>query len=612
MKRPLCIAAAAVLLAALPATVTCAPLSDVTPADWAYHSISSLAARGIIEGFPDGRFHGERPATRKEMAAVVSRTLAQAEAEAAPRSDLERTGQLIDALKDELDALSVRVSRLEKRLGTPQQQGFTPQSAVRRISASKPANQPPREMVDVRRISSPALSRADVAVLAAGTFRDLQTTDASKGDLERAHRALNAIGDKLSLLSARLANLDASPGASQRPQPMMRIAIVGASVDALDRVALHWVRLDNSILGAVAGIAFHPNAYIVPAAQYSLVGQTVFGLNIRPALALNAAPIGATDGLLAAYAPKGLEAFTFAAPFGTTLNLRTLARPPQLGGLLTIPTPIGLTQTDPLNRDQATSTAPTLALPGAAPALASSFAVPTLAGERYALDVQSASPLNVPQLRVNFTVPQNSNLAAQTNFGLAHLQGLDRNGGSAQPCTILPALCAAAFGSGSFENQVQAATTFDIRTLGRHVSLNLGGSYEQLHRPSGTGLPYVPYDPAVDNLDSPATRFTPLTFDPNYVDVLKRTLNAAAAVPISRDLTLNLQYDTEYYTGSYQSFGQSIDERKDSYLGNLTYTIPRTASTIVFSAKQYRYRDAFLPTYNQTQNRADLNFTIKF
>ncbi|MBV8726880.1 MAG: S-layer homology domain-containing protein, partial [Candidatus Eremiobacteraeota bacterium] len=174
MKRPLCIAAAAVLLAALPATVKCAPLSDVAPADWAYHSISSLAARGIIEGYPDGRFHGERPATRKEMAAVISRTLAQAEAEAAPRSDLERTGQLIDALKDELDALSVRVSRLEERLGTPQQQDFAPQSAVRRISVNKSSNQVPREMVALQHVSSPAVTRAEVAVLAAGALHALE------------------------------------------------------------------------------------------------------------------------------------------------------------------------------------------------------------------------------------------------------------------------------------------------------------------------------------------------------------------------------------------------------------------------------------------------------
>jgi hypothetical protein len=75
---------------------------------------------------------------------------------------------------------------------------------------------------------------------------------------------------------------------------------------------------------------------------------------------------------------------------------------------------------------------------------------------------------------------------------------------------------------------------------------------------------------------------------------------------------LNLQYNAQFYSGSYSTLQQNIDERKDSYLGNLTYQIPRSSSAIVFSAKQYHYRDAFVPAYNVTQNRADLNFTVKF
>ncbi|MBV9149143.1 MAG: S-layer homology domain-containing protein [Candidatus Eremiobacteraeota bacterium] len=618
MKRPLCFVPAAVLLAVLPAAVNCAPLTGVAPSDWAYRSIASLASRGIIEGYPDGSFRGQRPATRKEMAAVVSRTLAQAEAEAATRSDLDRTGQLIDALKDELDALSVRVSHLEERLGTTQPQSFVPQVAVRRANAFGTVgarNSQPREMVALHEAPSAMLSRADMTIFAAGALHELESRDASKNALEKAQRNLTGLSDKLSLLSARVATLDAVPGAAERPQPMMRTRR-GVLTATLDQSALRWARLDQSIPGLVAGISFRPNADIMPTPQYSLVGAAVFGIRTAAA-SINAVAQSAGNSqsalAVAAFAPKALSAFAYAAPLGGALNSRTLASPPGLTNLLKNSTPVALVRAYALGAEQIASPTPSIALPGTSDAFSSSFAVPTLGVEPYALNVQSATPPNVPQLRVNLTVPARiGGLAVQSNFGLAHLQGLDHSGASVQSCSVLPALCAAAFESGSFENRLQAATTFDVRALGRHVSLNLAGSYAQLHRPAGTGLPYVPYDPAVDNLDSPVAGAAPLKFDPNYVDVLKRTLNAAAAVPISRDLTLNLQYNTEYYTGSYQSFGQSIDERKDSYLGNLTYTIPRTASTIVFSAKQYRYRDAFLPTYNLTQNRADLNFTLKF
>ena len=156
-----------------------------------------------------------------------------------------------------------------------------------------------------------------------------------------------------------------------------------------------------------------------------------------------------------------------------------------------------------------------------------------------------------------------------------------------------------------------------MRAFGRRVSLDLGTAYEHLTRNDASAFSYVPYAaPAVTvpvlSAASASGLTVPVYVTPSYVDVTRRTLNASAAVPLTRSLSLNVQYNTQYYTGSYSGLGQSIDERKDSYLGNLTYRIPRSSSSIVFSAKQYRYRDAFVPTYNVTQNRADLNFTVKF
>ena len=112
----LAVALACVALAVPPARVMATPLADVPSSHWAYAAIQTLAADGLIDGYPDGSFKGDRPLTRYEMAAIVARVIAKIEASGAStasKSDLDALQKLIDALKDELDALGVRVTTLE-------------------------------------------------------------------------------------------------------------------------------------------------------------------------------------------------------------------------------------------------------------------------------------------------------------------------------------------------------------------------------------------------------------------------------------------------------------------------------------------------------------------
>jgi hypothetical protein len=95
------------------------PFADVPSDHWAYQAIQSLAADGLIDGYPDGAFGGDRPLTRYEMAVLVARIVAKLQANGAgyaSKTDLETVQKLIDALKDELDALGVRVTNLEDAL----------------------------------------------------------------------------------------------------------------------------------------------------------------------------------------------------------------------------------------------------------------------------------------------------------------------------------------------------------------------------------------------------------------------------------------------------------------------------------------------------------------
>ena len=91
------------------------------------------------------------------------------------------------------------------------------------------------------------------------------------------------------------------------------------------------------------------------------------------------------------------------------------------------------------------------------------------------------------------------------------------------------------------------------------------------------------------------------------------TLSAAASLPLTRDLALGGTYSTQRYGGSDGTTAtQNISERKDYYTGSLTYSIPRTNSSISFVARNYRYVDDVVPSFNYNENRQDLNFTVRF
>jgi len=111
-----------VLLAGLAVCCFAAPafaapvFPDVPEEHWARDAVANLAASGLVEGYPDGTFKGNRAATRYEMAMVIARFLAkndQEHATFATKADLEELRKLVNQLKSELDALGVRVTNLE-------------------------------------------------------------------------------------------------------------------------------------------------------------------------------------------------------------------------------------------------------------------------------------------------------------------------------------------------------------------------------------------------------------------------------------------------------------------------------------------------------------------
>ena len=114
MKKILAIAAVAALTAGVSAYAA-NPFSDVTPDDWAYQAVSDLSDQGVVEGYPDGTFKGERNMTRYELAQIIARLMAKEDQlNAEQRATLDK---LAGEYADELANLGVRVSNLEKKVG---------------------------------------------------------------------------------------------------------------------------------------------------------------------------------------------------------------------------------------------------------------------------------------------------------------------------------------------------------------------------------------------------------------------------------------------------------------------------------------------------------------
>ena len=114
MKKILALAAVAALTAGVSAYAA-NPFSDVTADDWAYQAVSDLSVQGVVEGYPDGTFKGERNMTRYELAQIVARLMAKEDQlNAEQQATIDK---LAGEYADELANLGVRVSNLEKKVG---------------------------------------------------------------------------------------------------------------------------------------------------------------------------------------------------------------------------------------------------------------------------------------------------------------------------------------------------------------------------------------------------------------------------------------------------------------------------------------------------------------
>ena len=124
-----------VLVLAFALPVFANPFVDVPLNHWAYDSVQSLAAKGIIVGYPDGTFGGGKSLTRYEFAEATAKALAYVEGmDFASADDVAILEKLAIEFADELASLGVTVADLEATLGVNSEAIATLETTVAKLN----------------------------------------------------------------------------------------------------------------------------------------------------------------------------------------------------------------------------------------------------------------------------------------------------------------------------------------------------------------------------------------------------------------------------------------------------------------------------------------------
>ena len=115
MKKGLIMVLALIFVLGISCTAFAAvsPYSDVPADHWSYEAISKLTKAGIVSGYGDGTFRGDRTMTRYEMATIVANALTKMSKLDADNKAL--VDKLAQEFASELQSLDLRVTQLEKK-----------------------------------------------------------------------------------------------------------------------------------------------------------------------------------------------------------------------------------------------------------------------------------------------------------------------------------------------------------------------------------------------------------------------------------------------------------------------------------------------------------------
>jgi hypothetical protein len=118
MKKIICLLTLVTMLVITSMSALAAPqqssFSDVPAKHWAYDAIAKLAKDGIITGYGDGTFRGDRTMTRYEMAQIVANAMTKEDKANAENKAL--INKLAAEFNSELNKLDAKVGKIDQRV----------------------------------------------------------------------------------------------------------------------------------------------------------------------------------------------------------------------------------------------------------------------------------------------------------------------------------------------------------------------------------------------------------------------------------------------------------------------------------------------------------------
>lgn len=206
---------------ALPVSAQENPFFDVPKDHWAYDSIVTLAAAGLIEGYPDGSFGGSRNFTRYEMAQVFARMLVNLENYL--DEEVERSTEELQAALDEALA---RVGQSSLNANVVQRAIAVLDGRVHNLDGRVTALEDGLEAVVADYLAAELDS---IIARAAG---------ASEEELEALRQELNALTGGLTdvreILSNRVSKLEATVKALEE-QALLELQVLSRRMDLLEQ-----------------------------------------------------------------------------------------------------------------------------------------------------------------------------------------------------------------------------------------------------------------------------------------------------------------------------------------------------------------------------------------
>lgn len=114
MNKRLFVTLVAVFIFCVSSTGFAGPFADVPADHWAYDAINRLAKDGIVQGYDNNTFGGDKAMTRYEMAIIVGKAMEKTDSANPDNKTL--INKLSAEFAKELETLGVRVTNVEKKV----------------------------------------------------------------------------------------------------------------------------------------------------------------------------------------------------------------------------------------------------------------------------------------------------------------------------------------------------------------------------------------------------------------------------------------------------------------------------------------------------------------